>query len=103
MPRGFRASTFTLTLDTWWAVDLIAKRGYRYDSSVHPVQHPTYGIADFDPGISRLEVEGGNLVEFPVSTCRAFGRNWPFGGGGYFRLLPSSITRRAVRRLEKSG
>jgi len=102
-PRGFRASTFTLTKETWWAVNVIAKRGYRYDSSIHPVQHPTYGIAGFDPGISRLEVEEGALVEFPVSTCRAFGRNWPIGGGGYFRLLPGSVTRGAVRHLEQSG
>ena len=36
-PRGFRASTFTLRRDTWWAFDVLVERGYRYDSSVHPV------------------------------------------------------------------
>lgn len=102
-PRGFRASTFTLTRDTWWAVDVIAKRGYSYDSSVHPIQHPTYGIAGFAPGISRIETAEGELAEFPVSTWRALGRNWPIGGGGYFRLLPGAVTRSAVRGLERRG
>ena len=103
LPRGFRASTFTLTRETWWAVDVIARRGYRYDSSIHPIRHPVYGIPDFDPGISRLDAGDGELWEFPVSTWRALGRNWPFGGGGYFRLLPGWVTRAAVRGLERRG
>ncbi|MCH2102789.1 MAG: DUF3473 domain-containing protein [Planctomycetes bacterium] len=103
MPRGFRASTFTLTRETWWAVDVLRERGYAYDSSVHPIQHPVYGISDFEPGISRIEVAGGELLEFPVSTLRALGRNWPMGGGGYFRLLPGVVTRAAVRSLERAG
>src|SRR6185369_8136692 len=43
-PSGFRASAFTLTRATWWAFDVLARRGYRYDSSVHPVRHPMYGV-----------------------------------------------------------
>ena len=100
MPRGFRASTFTMTRETWWAMEVLAKRGYVYDSSIHPVSHPVYGIPDFEPGISRIE-EG--LWEFPVSTWRALGRNWPVGGGGYFRLLPGVVTSAAVRQMDRSG
>lgn len=104
-PVGFRASTFTLTRATLWAVDVLARRGYRYDSSIHPISHPTYGIPDFEPGISRLESSegGGSLVEFPVSTLRALGRNLPVGGGGYFRLLPGWVTRAAVGRIAEGG
>jgi len=102
-PIGFRASTFTLTRATWWAFDVLVERGYRYDSSVHPVRHPVYGVPDFEPGISRVEVSGGALVEFPVSTWPLFGRNLPVGGGGYFRLLPGAVTRAAVRGLERRG
>jgi len=102
-PTGFRASTFTLTRETFWAVDVLVERGYRYDSSIHPIAHPTYGIEDFEPGISRIETEHGSIVEFPVSTLRAAGRNLPVGGGGYFRLLPGWATRMAVRRITKGG
>lgn len=102
-PRGFRASTFTLTRKTWWALDVLVRRGYEYDSSIHPIRHPTYGIPDFDPGISRIDVEGGSIVEFPVTTVRFGGRNWPMGGGGYFRLLPGAVTRAAVAHCEREG
>jgi len=100
-PTGFRASTFTLTRKTWWAFDVLVRRGYRYDSSVHPVRHPTYGVPDFEPAISTVAAGGGAIVEFPVATLPFLGRNWPVGGGGYFRLLPLALTRRALRALER--
>lgn len=102
-PIGFRASTFTLTRSTWWAFDVLAARGYRYDSSIHPVKHPVYGVPDFEPGISVVETSRGRVVEFPVSTLPFGGRNLPFGGGGYFRLLPGAVTRGALRRVETLG
>jgi polysaccharide deacetylase family protein (PEP-CTERM system associated) len=102
-PRGFRASTFTLTRATWWAFDVLVRRGYRYDSSVHPVHHPTYGVPDFEPGISVVRAAGGEIVEFPVATLPFLGRNLPVGGGGYFRLLPLCVTRAAIAALERRG
>lgn len=102
-PRGFRASTFTLTRRTWWAFDVLVERGYRYDSSVHPIRHPDYGVPGFEPGISTIETEAGDLVEFPVSTYPLLGRNWPVGGGGYFRLLPGGIHRALFASLERMG
>ena len=103
-PIGFRASTFTLTQKTWWAMDVLTARGYQYDSSVHPVRHPTYGIPDFDPGVSIVKApSGGELIEFPVATFPVLGRNLPVGGGGYFRLLPGAIHRAAIAGLEQRG
>jgi polysaccharide deacetylase family protein (PEP-CTERM system associated) len=102
-PLGFRASTFTLTPKTWWAFDVLVRRGYRYDSSVHPVHHPTYGVPDFEPGISVVRAAGGTIVEFPVATLPVLGRNLPVGGGGYFRLLPLRATRAALSALERRG
>jgi polysaccharide deacetylase family protein (PEP-CTERM system associated) len=102
-PIGFRASTFTLTRSTWWAFDVLVRRGYRYDSSVHPVRHPAYGVPDFEPGISSVRAAGGEIVEFPVATLPFLGRNWPVGGGGYFRLLPLSVTSAAIAALERRG
>jgi hypothetical protein len=68
---------------------------------VHPVRHPTYGVPDFEPGVSIVEAAGGSIVEFPVSTVRLLGRNLPVGGGGYFRLLPGAVTRAALASLER--
>ena len=102
-PIGFRASTFTLTRATWWAFDVLVERGYRYDSSVHPVHHPVYGVPDFEPGISAVAAAGGEILELPVATLPFLGRNLPVGGGGYFRLLPGAVTRAAVRSLARRG
>ncbi len=104
-PRGFRACTFTITQRSWWAFDKLAARGYEYDSSVHPIRHPVYGVPSFEPGISWVRepsMERG-VIEFPVSTLPLFGRNLPMGGGGYFRLLPGWVTRAAIARLESLG
>ena len=103
-PIGFRASTFTLTRATWWAFEVLAERGYRYDSSVHPIRHPVYGVPGFEPGISLVDSDGGrSVIEFPVSTWSFCGQSLPVGGGGYFRLLPGVLTRAACASIEKSG
>ena len=104
-PTGFRACTFTITRRSWWAFDVLTERGYRYDSSVHPVRHPVYGVPDFEPGISTVKNSDGSaaLIEFPVTTYPIAGRNLPAGGGGYFRLYPLALTRSVLRKMERLG
>ncbi|HJO27223.1 MAG TPA: XrtA system polysaccharide deacetylase [Planctomycetota bacterium] len=116
-PRGFRACTFTLTRETWWAFDVLARRGYTYDSSVHPVHHPTYGVPDFPPLITPVSAaaaasagapagtpgEARTILEFPVTTLPWAGRNLPVGGGGYLRLAPGALHRAALRRVVSLG
>ena len=34
-----------------------------------------------------------------MSSIRAFGRNWPCAGGGYFRLLPLAYSRWATKQI----
>jgi polysaccharide deacetylase family protein (PEP-CTERM system associated) len=41
------------------------------------------------------------LLEVPVATVRLFSRNWPAGGGGYFRLLPYALSRWSIRRINE--
>lgn len=104
-PTGFRACTFTITRRSWWAFDVLARRGYLYDSSVHPVRHPIYGVPDFEPGISSVATSDGaaQVTEFPVTTYPLLGRNLPAGGGGYFRLYPLAVTRAVLRKMERLG
>jgi polysaccharide deacetylase family protein (PEP-CTERM system associated) len=54
------------------------------------------------PGAPRFAFhpEGGRgLLEIPVTTVRLFNRNLPAGGGGYFRLLPYSVSRWCLKRV----
>lgn len=104
-PTGFRACTFTLTKRSWWAFDVLTARGYEYDSSVHPVRHPVYGVPGFEPGLSTVFDSSGDrsILELPVTTVPFLGRNLPAGGGGYFRLYPLAVTRAVIRKMERLG
>ena len=99
--RGYRATSFSITTKSWWALDLIQAAGFAYDSSIFPIgHHDLYGIA----GLPRYPYAHANgLVEIPPSTLKIWGQNIPFGGGGYFRLYPYWVTRLGIRRLNREG
>ncbi len=94
--RGYRAPSFSIGPDNLWAFDCIARAGYRYSSSVYPVRHDHYGMPDA-PRFPYRTREG--LMEIPITTARAFWRNLPAGGGGYFRLAPYAVSRWAIRSV----
>ncbi|MBR0568565.1 DUF3473 domain-containing protein [Azoarcus sp. L1K30] len=93
---GYRAPSFSIGLANLWAHDTISQAGYVYSSSVYPVKHDHYGIPDA-PRFPYLLASG--LMEIPVTTMRWLGRNWPAGGGGYFRLLPYSVSRWQIAKV----
>ncbi len=94
--RGYRAPSFSIGESNPWAFDVLHESGYRYSSSVYPVQHDHYGMPDA-PRFPYHACPG--LLEIPVTTTRLMGRNLPAGGGGYFRLAPYSVSRWALRRV----
>jgi polysaccharide deacetylase family protein (PEP-CTERM system associated) len=86
---GYRAPSYSVTRKSLWALDVLAECGFRYDSSIFPVRHDTYGIPDAPRGPFRVQTDGGALVEYPLTTFRLpLGPNLPVAGGGYLRLLP---------------
>lgn len=98
---GYRAPTFSFTRHNTWVYPILAESGYRYSSSVAPVRHDLYGIPDAARHAWR---DGSGITEIPISTVRAGGRNYPCGGGGFFRLYPYAMTRWCVRRVnERDG
>jgi polysaccharide deacetylase family protein (PEP-CTERM system associated) len=99
---GYRASTYSITRQSLWALDILLELGFRYDSSLFPVRHPQYGI----PGASRFPGHvatpaGGRILEFPLSTARFGTLQLPVAGGGYFRLLPYAYTRAGLRSINE--
>ena len=44
--RGYRAPSFSIGYTNPWAFDVLVEEGYRYSSSVYPVQHDHYGMPD---------------------------------------------------------
>jgi polysaccharide deacetylase family protein (PEP-CTERM system associated) len=94
--QGYRAPSFSIGTGNLWAFDCLARAGYRYSSSIYPIKHDHYGMPD-SPRFA-YEVRPG-LLEIPVTTLRAFGRNFPSSGGGYFRLLPYALSRWMLGRV----
>jgi len=43
-PIGFRAPTFSVDNSTRWALEILKRHGFKYDSSVFPVKTRLYGV-----------------------------------------------------------
>jgi polysaccharide deacetylase family protein (PEP-CTERM system associated) len=101
---GYRAPSFSLTPPVHRYLELLRRRGLRYDASLFPVRHPRYGQPSAPRRPLLLEGERGErpLVLVPMTTARIGGVNVPFSGGGYLRLLPLAVYRacRSVARRQ---
>ncbi len=101
---GYRAASFSITRRSLWALDVLIDLGFKYDSSIFPIRHDRYGIPGADPRPAVLGAPSGrSLVEFPMSAASYFGVQVPVSGGGYFRLLPYSLTRVGLRQINRRG
>lgn len=98
---GYRAPAFSITSRSLWALDILREHGILYDSSIFPLAaHDRYGLKNAHRFASKVR---RGLWEFPVSTMRMGKYNLPVAGGGYFRLYPLWITRRAIRDINSQG
>lgn len=64
-PKGFRAPNFSLNKKTKWALKILKKNNFQYDSSLHPLKNFKFS---------------SSITEIPPSL-----------GGFYFRLLPLKL------------
>jgi polysaccharide deacetylase family protein (PEP-CTERM system associated) len=100
---GFRAPSFSIVPGLEWALDVLVEEGYVYDSSLFPVKRRGYGFPRGKREPHWLERPAGRLLEVPPTTLRRAGVNLPAAGGAYFRLLPHSLVRSALRESERAG
>ena len=96
---GYRAPTYSITKQTLWALDILIEEGFQYDSSIFPIFHDRYGIPNAERFIHVIDRQAGSIVEFPPSSIRVAGVNFPMTGGGYFRFLPYPVFRWGLRRI----
>ncbi|MDY6855612.1 MAG: polysaccharide deacetylase family protein [Thermodesulfobacteriota bacterium] len=99
---GFRAPSWSLTMQTLWVIDILKEIGFKYDSSILPFNRVMHlqGIPHSKRTIHRLE---NGLIEFPVSVGKIMGLLYPFSLGTVFRLTPYAITRRCIRRFHSAN
>lgn len=97
--RGYRAPSFSIGSENLWALDVLAECGYEYSSSIYPIRHDHYGMPDAPRFACRPSANG--VLELPVTTVSLMRRNFPAGGGGYFRLAPYALSRWVMQRVNR--
>lgn len=96
--QGYRAPSFSIGRTNLWAFDVLARTGHRYSSSIYPIRHDHYGMPEA-PRFAHHRDNG--LLEIPATTLRMGGQNLPSSGGGYFRLLPYTVSKWMIRRVNQ--
>ena len=85
---GYRAPSFSIGAGEWWAYDELVRAGYRYSSSIHPIEHDHYRMPDA-PRTPFRPLDGDvDMIEIPVATIELMRRRTTCAGGGYFRFWP---------------
>ena len=97
--RGYRAPSYSINGKNLWALDVLQETGHVYSSSIYPIRHDLYGMPEAPRFPFRIRPDA--ILEIPVTTVRLGGRNYPCGGGGYFRLLPYAAFRRMLARVNE--
>jgi polysaccharide deacetylase family protein (PEP-CTERM system associated) len=101
--QGYRAPGFSITPQTPWAWDILAEEGFRYDSSLFASNRSFGGDPNAypKPHVRASSPKGGKsgVIAMPLRPARAFGKSLIFSGGGYLRLLPTSVITLLADRL----
>jgi len=101
---GYRAASYSITAQSRWALDILCEEGFTWDSSIFPVHHDRYGMPGTPHEPYRLKApKGGELLEFPLSTCPIGSYRLPIAGGGYFRLYPYWLSRWGLGKINRAG
>jgi polysaccharide deacetylase family protein (PEP-CTERM system associated) len=98
---GYRAPSFSITKKSVWALDILVEEGFQYDSSIFPVEHPSYGIPTAPRTPFWIVTPSGRILEFPMPTLAIGSTRSPIGGGAYLRLLPYRYTLWSIRYLNR--
>ena len=109
-PRGFRAPVFSLNSKTSWALQVLARYGFTYDSSVVPARTPLYGnlvapYYPYYPSLSDPSKEDSNqnaIVEFPPLTRKIFFIRLPACGFSS-RVFGANFVLKAIRKMNREG
>ena len=101
--KGYRAVDFGREHRDGPILDDLFECGFVYDSSAFPFRGPRYGSGGTPLGPHRIDVQGGQMLELPVTVGEILGVRLPAAGGGYFRLFPLWYTNMLFKLAHASG
>jgi polysaccharide deacetylase family protein (PEP-CTERM system associated) len=93
---GFRAPVFSLTPNSAWVLEDLARLEFTYSSSIISGQSVFAGYPDAPATAFRW---GNGLVELPVPALDLGGFSLPFLGGVYLKLLPLPLVKMAINKI----
>jgi polysaccharide deacetylase family protein (PEP-CTERM system associated) len=100
-PIGFRAPEWSINDRSLWALAVLARLGYRYDSSMAPLR--LVGNPQFPEVPHRRETAGGPLLEVPPLVGHRFGQRFPLGGGWGLRMSRPAAVIREIDARNRRG
>jgi polysaccharide deacetylase family protein (PEP-CTERM system associated) len=98
---GFRAPSWSITRQSFWALKQLAAMGFQYDSSILPARAYHGGVNGSNPLIHKRQE--ADIIEVPPSIFVLWRLRLPFSGGLYLRTLPYGFIRHCIRRLNMKG
>jgi polysaccharide deacetylase family protein (PEP-CTERM system associated) len=100
-PKGFRAPSWSINTSNLEVYNLLQKKGYKYSSSLFPLNIGLYGNSKF-PMHKFKPLRGKNFIEIPIRHYTLGKIRLPFSGGFYFRLIPLFLLKYFFREINKA-
>ncbi len=95
---GHRAYQFSITKDTLWALEILAKYGITYDASIFPGPRQKHGISHY-PNLLPHEVllpQGLTITEIPFSKWKMGKANAPLVQAGNLQCYSLALTEKFI-------
>ena len=96
---GYRAPSFTISQNV---LNVLSECGYKYDSSYNSfAMHGRYGKTDFSNYHKKgaaIQLDNG-FYELPISNLGLMNKTFPWGGGGYFRIIPFFLFKAGIKKI----
>lgn len=101
---GHRASAWTITKDSSWALDILLEENLLYDSSITPIQTYLNGYPGFPNAPFIIGSKGKQkLIEFPLTTLKVCNYDFPVVGGLFSRVYPYWLIRYGINRINQKA
>ncbi len=99
--QGFRAPEWSINDRSLWALDVLARKGFVYDSSMAPMR--IVGNPAYPRTPHRRQTASGSILECPPAVIRRFGWDMPFGGGWGLRMRRPRAVLRELDARARAG
>jgi len=100
---GYRAPFFSFDESDSRYVKALVDAGFRYDSSTNPILKMLHGHPGNNPRFHRIKSQNKEFLELPLATLPLFGQRLPLAGGFYFRVMPYTIFKAGLHRINKTS